>query len=520
MSVSHKKLLIDNTIWVYAGTIITQILGLFATVLVIRKLPVDVYGTYTFIFGLFVVYQLFITSPLKNVLMRYVPELIQGGHFAVVRKLLLYSVSMAFVMVVLFSVLLWIFQVSFSNFFNIDNFGSHIDAFFVFVLCYALKVLAETIIQSFLKHPLSAKANVLVVISRATAYLVMLNRITVNLLLYIEAAASLIFVLFVLTGIYKQMNKTSNPSDTAASSTIKGRISRFYMLSFFSELGYGIIGKTSDHYIIAAMSSPFFVGLYGFALKIFDIFYKILPFKEFESVLKPIFFKRFAYSDSHKEINDFYMFAVKVLMPLFMFPVLYFLIFGKGVILNVFDEKYLPAYWVTCVSLLGILVNGYFYPLNLVIQLKERVEINLYSRVIVVFSIVAGIYFMKWFGIVGVALASVLGEFLKNLFMLILLRRYVPIKYPRNILFRYGMLFLLVGLMSLPFYIYFQSLIGWLAGSAIFGMLYVFILINFHPLSKDETDKLEGVFTSSEKLRKVYQKFQPILMRGKFFNND
>ncbi len=520
MSVSHKKQLIDNTLWVYAGTIITQILGLFATVLVIRKLPVEVYGTYTFIFGLFVVYQLFILSPLKNVLLRYVPELTQGGHFSVVRKLLLYSVSLAFVMVFLFSVLLSIFQVGFSDFFNIDNFDTHIIAFFVFVLFYALKVLSETIISSFLKHPLSAKANVLVVIFRASAYLIMLNRITVNLLLYIEAIASLIFVLFVITGIYKQLIKTNNPSDTSLTLTIKGRISRFYMLSFFSELGYGIIGKTSDHYIIAAMSSPFFVGLYGFALKIFEIFYKILPFREFESVLKPIFFKRFAYSDNHKEINDFYMFAVKVLMPLFMFPVLYFLIFGKGVIINIFDEKYLPAYWVTCVSLLGILINGYFYPLNLVIQLKERVEINLYSRVIVVFSIVAGIYFMKWFGILGVALASVLGEFFKNLFMLILLRRYVPIKYPRSILSRYGMLFLLLGAGSLPFYIYFQTLIGWLVGSAIFGILYAFMLINFHPLSKEETYKLEGVFTSSEKLGKIYQKFQPILMRGKFFNND
>ncbi len=520
MSVSHKKQLIDNTLWVYAGTIITQILGLFATVLVIRKLPVEVYGTYTFIFGLFVVYQLFITSPLKNVLLRYVPELTQGGHFSVVRKLLLYSVTLAFVMVVLFSVLLWIFQAGFSKFFNIDSFDTHITAFFVFVICYALKVLAETIISSFLKHPLSAKANVLVVIFRASAYILMLDRITVNLLLYIEAMAFLVFVLFVIRGIYKELIKINNPSDSHTSLTIKGRISRFYMLSFFSELGYGIIGKTSDHYIIAAMSSPFFVGLYGFALKIFEIFYKILPFREFESVLKPIFFKRFAYSDNHKEINDFYMFAVKVLMPLFMFPVLYFVIFGKGVIINVFDEKYLPAYWVTCVSLLGILVNGYFYPLNLVIQLKERVEINLYSRVIVVFSIGSGIYFMKWFGIVGVALASVMGEFLKNLFMLILLRRYVPIKYPRNIIFRYGMLFLFLGAVSLPFYIYFQTLIGWLLGSAIFGILYAFLLINFHPLSKEETDKLEGVFTSSEKLRKIYQKFQPVLMRGKILNND
>ncbi|SMO49733.1 Membrane protein involved in the export of O-antigen and teichoic acid [Saccharicrinis carchari] len=515
MSVEHKKQLIDNTLWVYAGKIITQILGLFATVLVIRKLPVEVYGTYTFIFGLFVVYQLFITSPLKNVLLRYVPELTQGGHFNVVRKLLLYALSLASAMVLLFSFFLWVFQDSFSAFFNIDSFDTHIKAFFVFVLCYALKVLSETIISSFLKHPLSAKANVLVVLFRASAYLIMLDKITVNMLLYIEAIASLVFVAFVLTGIYQQLSKANNPDNHTNVLTIKGRVSRFYLLSFFSELGYGIIGKTSDHYIIAAMSSPFYVGLYAFALKVFEIFYKILPFREFESVLKPIFFKRFSYSGSHKEINDFYMFAVKVLLPLFMFPVLYFLLFGKGVIIHVFEEKYLPAYWVTCVSLVGILINGYFYPLNLVIQLKERVEINLYSRVIVVFSIVAGIYFMKLYGIVGVAMATVLGEFFKNVFMLIMLRRYVPIKYPLAIISRYGALFLLMGALCLPFYTYLQTLGGWLLGSVAFGILYALVLINIHPLNKEEAGRLEGLVTSSSKLRKVYEKIEPFFNKCK-----
>ncbi len=508
MAISLKKQLIDNTLWIYAGKIITQVLGLFATILVIRKLPVDTYGTYSFLFGLFFVYQLFITSPIKNVLLRYVPELIEKGNNALVRKMLHYSLALAFGLIIVFSAVLYQFQDNFGNFFNVLHFGEHIDAFFVFALCYSLKVLSETIIAAFLKHPLSAMANVLVVIFRASMYILLLNRINVNLLLYIEAVASIIFVLFVLKGVLKQFYRPDVSNENEEVTKIKGRVSRFYLLSFFSELGYGIIGKTSDHYIIAAMSSPFFVGLYGFALKIFEIFYKILPFREFESVLKPIFFKRFSVSSDDKQINDFYMFVVKILLPLFMLPVLYFLIFGKGIIIHVFEEKYLSAYWVSCVLLFGVFLNGFFYPLNFVIQLKERLEINLYSRVVIVFSIIAGIYFMKLYGIIGVAVATVVGEFLKNIFMFVLTKKYVQLKYSKDIFIKYGGVFLIIGVLFLSFSNYFQSITGWLVGSFLFAVTYIIILINFHPLSTTEISRLESIITSSDKMKKVYYKFK------------
>ena len=263
----------------YGGKIITQVLGLVATILVIRKLPVELYGTYTFLFGLFFVYQLFITSPIKNVLLRYVPELSAAGATSIIYKLIVYSQVFAIILISVFSLLLFQFKTEFTHFFHIKNFDIHFKAFVVFVFFYALKVMSETIIASFLRHPVSTKANVLVVIVRASSYLVLLSSITVNIMLYIEALVSLLFLLFVLPTILKELLKKSEKlNKEIAGRIVKGRVIRFYFLSFFSELGYGIIGKTSDQYIIAAISSPFYVGLYGFALKIFEMFYKVLPF--------------------------------------------------------------------------------------------------------------------------------------------------------------------------------------------------------------------------------------------------
>ncbi|GAF03229.1 lipopolysaccharide biosynthesis protein [Saccharicrinis fermentans] len=515
MAESNKKQLIENTMWVYAAKMITQLLGLVATVLVIRKLPVDTYGTYTFLFGLFFVYQLFITSPVKNVLLRYIPEFRENGDGRVVRKMLGYSLMLSLFLIIVFSGVLFIFRNGFARIFHIEELDIHIKAFFVFVICYALKVLSETIIASFLKHPMSAKAGIWVMIFRSTAYFILLHKISVNILLYVEAGVSMIFVVYVFREILKQIQWQKHNRVYGNSKEIKRRVLRFYLLSFFSELGYGIIGKTSDHYIIAAMSSPFYVGLYGFALKIFEMFYKVLPFREFESILKPVFFRRFSKSGSDGEINEFYMFSIKVLVPLFMLPVCYFLLFGKGVIIHVFEAKYLPAYWVCCITLLGILLNGFFYPLNLVIQLKERVEINLYSRVIAVFSIVAGIYLMKIYGIVGVAMATVTGEFLKNVFMLFMLRRYIPIRYAPKIFIRYGLITFLIVLLLLPVSFYCASIPGWLLGSALFFLLYLVLVVNLHPLTDKDVKKLNELFASSTKLDKIYKKIIPIVDRLK-----
>jgi O-antigen/teichoic acid export membrane protein len=509
--ISNKKILINNTLWVYAGKIISQLLGLLATVLVIRKLPVDIYGTYLFIFGLFFIYQIFITSPVKNLLIRYIPELVENNNFSLVKRVLLNSVVLSYILIGVFTIILYNLKDVVGEFFNIDHFPSHLYAFNIFVFCYALKVLSEAILASVLKHKVSAQANVFVVIFRGSSYLFLLNSIHINLLLYIEAVGALIYTFYAiwhLLGLFRDWKK--NYKEELPDDTVYKRILRFYFLSFFSELGYGIVGRTSDQYIIAAQSSPLFVGLYGFALKIFEMFYKVLPFREFESVLKPVFFKRYSKSSSADDLNQFYQFTLNVLMPLFMLPFLYFLFFGESIIIHVFEDKYLPAYNVTLVILLSIIVNGLFYALSFVIHLKERVEIVLYSRLIMVISIVVSVWMMQLFGIIGVAATTLVGEFIASLLMLWMLKKYVVIKYQKKMFVRYGALLAIMFILFFPLKTIFMSWEGLIAGSVTFGLVYFLLLINIHPLSKEELKKLENVFTSSDKIKKLYVRVQPL----------
>ncbi len=86
MTDSKAKTLIHNTKWIYISKIVTQILGLVATVLVIRKLSVDIFGTYNILLNSFIVFQIFAVSSVSNIFNRYIPELIANKEYRKFRK--------------------------------------------------------------------------------------------------------------------------------------------------------------------------------------------------------------------------------------------------------------------------------------------------------------------------------------------------------------------------------------------------------------------------------------------------
>ncbi|MCT4643799.1 MAG: hypothetical protein N4A74_02345, partial [Carboxylicivirga sp.] len=428
---SKKKILVENTLWVYLAKILVQAFGFIASVMVLRQLPVDVYGTYFFLFGLFTLYQLLITSPLRHVILRFIPELVSKLSKEAILKLFSVYFVTALLMIVLLTALLWGMRASFSSFFNIPDSDQYLTVFMVFVLCYALKILTEIVLSALIQHRLMALLNIGVVIIRTLAYFILLKQLTVQLLLLIEAGLSLFFFATALLGA--QRLKVSDGEQKVISQGDKKRMKRFWLYSIFTELGAGIIGRTSDLYIVAAMSNPFAIGIYGLAVKIYEIVYKLMPLKEFESVLKPVFFGRFTKDSSEDELNAFYNFNVKVMLPVMIFPALYFLLFGQSLIFYVFGEKYMDAYWVCVLVLSTLIIDGFFYPLIFMIQLKERLEVVMISRFVVFLSLGLGIYLMKQFGVMGVALATFIGEFVKNTLMYLLFKRHCKLIYDYRI---------------------------------------------------------------------------------------
>jgi O-antigen/teichoic acid export membrane protein len=506
---SHAKVLVANTMWVYVGKLASQLLALVASVWVLRKLSVDVYGVFTFLLGLFSLFQLFILSPIKDAMNRFIPELSMHGNYASLRRVIVKSFIISILLTLVMLGVLYVLKLQVASFFNIQDFPLYYNEFFWYVIAFAVKSTIEVYFTSLLLHKHSSLYNIFSFLARAILYLVFINELTIPLLLWIETIVSVVFVLLcVMIVIRKYSVIRSLESKAYEGPQLTRRMMRYCGFSMLNELGAGVIGKTSDYYIISAMSNAYSVGLYGFALKVYDLCFKVLPVREFETVLRPLFFQRFSDGASEQDVNRVYNFIVKMLLPVFIAPFTLFLVFGQGIINIVFDPKYIDAYWVTCISLLSNVFAGFFYPLPFVIQLKEKVEISLISKVVVVLSLVLGVLFMKFYGIIGVAIATLLGVLFKNLLMMVLSRKLIRITHDNKIFTHYAMQTFILVALFMPFQSLYNSVAGLVIGVSLFVVVYAFLIIVIHPLDTTDFESLNRLMHAHSKVSKLVSKVE------------
>jgi O-antigen/teichoic acid export membrane protein len=198
-------------------------------------------------------------------------------------------------------------------------------------------------------------------------------------------------------------------------------------------------------------------------------------------------------------------------LPAFLLPTVYFIIFGQQIINLVFDPKYIDAYWAANLILLSNISLAVFMPLNLVLHLKERMDIALLSKIVAVFSIVAGIFAMKQFGIVGVAAATLIGDFMREMFVFLILRRTVDIKYRLREYMNYLFIFVLSSIPFLFLREVITSLEVLILVSALYGVAVLLLIILFHPFNAEDQVLLNKLSESTrissligKIIRKVY----------------
>ena len=502
---SKVKILTKNTTWIYISKIFTQLFGFIVTIFVIRKLAVETWGTYNFLLSSFIIFRLLGLSPFLAVFNRYIPEIIQNREYNKLKKIIIYGLVLSVIAIFIVLIGVYNFRMQYGEFFNIENFKIYFLSFMLYVCAESFYELVKAILTSLLLHKHFSIITILGSIFSSLALIYFLPSLNVITLLSIRALLVTFYFIaatFVLLRYYKSLELHVNK--THGTPVTFKRVARYGLFSSVNELGAGIVGKTSDYFIIAAIGNPYYIGLYAFAFKLYSLIYKILPLADFKTIIKPLFFQKFSEDYYNKdEFVQIFNFMIKVLLPIFLFPTLYFFIFGKAIITYIYDPKYLEAYWVACIIMLSNVFIAFYYPLGFTIQLKERVDISLYSKIVVVFSITAGIIGMKFYNILGVAIATTIGDLLKYIFMYILIRNKADIVYKFYELKNY--LFISANLILIFYFT--QSLINniWklICISIIFAGITVVLLIIFHPFNHKDIIMVKRISESSKIIKLI-----------------
>jgi len=220
-------------------------------------------------------------------------------------------------------------------------------------------------------------------------------------------------------------------------------------------------------------------------------------------LFRPLFIKKFGQEYDIEEFKKYYLLLVKILIPIYSFPFIFYFIFGKSIVYHFFSIEYLNSYYITCVILFTTIPLAFFYPLSLFVQLKEKMEVLLYSKIIFVFSILLSIILIKYFGIIGVAIASLIGDLIKNLIIVFFMRDYKEIRLKwldfKN--------FFYVNLLILPLFFFnslHENLMLFILYSIVFIIYLFFLYIIFLPFNQKEIIILKEITSKSKILSRIF----------------
>jgi len=501
----NAHVLVNNTIWLFAGKIMSQIISFVVTVLVLRELTVEVFGFYNILTGVVTVIGIFAVDPLLDIFYRYLPELDQLKDFKGLRRLMVLGGGISVSLLLLSLVWLLYFGTSAIDFFNVSQIVSISSAFAVFTVLFSIERILKAALSSLLFHKYLSIFDTLRMLVRSSFLFFILGDLDITLLLVVESISLALFnILATFYLIRKLINKISDTHSLNETFKMR-RVVRYGLLSALNGLGTGIVSRTSDYFIISAVSNTYQVGLYSFSFQIYNLIFKVLPLQEFYSVLRPMYFRYFSVKKGSKDISDIYNLIIKIMLPVYTFPVLYFLVFGQSVIELIYDPKYIESYYVTVVVLLSMFTSVLFYPLSLVIMEQEKMEISLYSKITVVFSIVGGIFAMKSFGIIGVAVVTLLGGLSKDLIMFILIKRFVTINFRFKELFKFTIISATTALLFLFFSPTIKNMFVLILVSSFFAIIWGILLIRFTTFNQFEVTVLKKLIETKKTFEKLFQ---------------
>jgi O-antigen/teichoic acid export membrane protein len=428
----------ENIGWLILGTIISNLISLSITIFLIRKLPVNDFGIYSLFFGSLSVFAMFSINGILISLTRFSPELIQkkyySFHKSIIVKLFFISLFVTFV----FVILIFLYKDAIGTILNIPNFSIYYSIFIINIFIYLEYTVSQNILIPLFEQKFLSIINVIGIIVRGILYWIFFSHISINLIFIIEALGMGISTVPSLFYAYGKLLKLANNSDIITPRTekkaYKRRIYRFALLSTASEMGEGGFSQISDYYFVSAFLGPFAMGLYAFPYKIINSIFSWIPVGRINELMRPYFInKYYEKNEDNSYLNEMFNFLVKFFILLYGIIIAGILSYQNIINIYVFKSKYIETQLLLTVILIFVLIRAFTFSIYMIIELKEKIQHSLFAQFFAVFNVFAVIFVLRYtgWGLIGVACATGLSSFLRNLYMYIVMRRYTKV----NLLF-------------------------------------------------------------------------------------
>lgn len=456
-----------NTGYILLQNLFTPLMNLVIGIYVIKKLTVADYGIYSLLYALIGYLTLFSSMGLLNVFQRYVPEYYQQQAFGKIKTLFQYGLGLRFLLAILFIALMLMAGPLLDRLFRVTNFHHYIYIFSIGTILFLEIQLVEVTLSSLLMNRaiMISYLGATLIRGMLVYYFLEKNMALRGLLL----AETIYYAILFLLQLIFYCSQFSIKHPTSAASLPVRRLVRYGSFSYFDEIGWTILDVKTDFLVISTFLGPTPVGLYSFANQFMESISRILPFKMLRPLIRSVFFVKFSENGEPPQINRHFNFLVKIIAFL-CFPIfLAVLAVGDKTILFLFDAKYLPALPLLYIFTGFMIIISLQFPLQLVVQATEKVEINFYSNIFSVYNLVGDLLVVKFWGLAGVALVTYSARLFQLLFVWFRIRKLVALRIEIGPLLRIainaslmmGFLFMVRSLIQNLVGLIIALLVGW-----------------------------------------------------------
>jgi O-antigen/teichoic acid export membrane protein len=459
--------------------LLSQITTPLALIIQVRGMTEHDFGVYSLLYTFIPVVGTLLSLGLEQVMMRYQPEYLRAGNKKgaawLMRRI---AVGRLSTNILLICVVLLCWNLV-APLFKLTPYRATFAVFSLLILIQFQSRILQLALASHMMHKYSVGSTVTLSVVKLITYatLYFTHHFTVEAAIFSDIFAYACAYAMLRYIYNKRCLVPEARGEYTPTAEEKKRLFKYGLYNNFNDAGVFLLYSTVDNFFIAAYLDTLSVGIYAFYSRLRQMVVNVLPAKQFENIVQPMFFAIPA-DQADRNVPRYFSFLLNMNF-LLQWPALAFAIaYHHEIVQLVFHSKFIESSWLLPVVMGFATLNVVADPVSLVAQYEEKAHVLLLSKLFAAYNVLAMFLLVPWLGIYGAAIAAGTAQTAKNLFVWWYVRdRAVWTNARASVLSSVGIWGTVVGLCySIKTVLHAPALVQVVVGALIFipaGLLYI-----------------------------------------------
>jgi O-antigen/teichoic acid export membrane protein len=397
-----------------------QVLALLAMVLLVRALSPADFGAYSLIIVTIPLLQLVGSLGLANVLQRFLPEYYHATRNRRAARLVRSASVLRLLSTVAILAVLLAFWDVIAPLVKLEPYRTQFLLFTIAIIAFQQWGLFKLALEARFFHRLTLTLQVAGGLLRCVGYGYAIGHDAALLVVLATDCVNFTFLAITHAWVYHRRQPRDGVDDHGAPGE-RRRLVRFAAYSHFNDAGVQLLDKGIDQYLVALFLDLPSVAIYAFCDEFSRKLSRLSPVSYFGDVIRPLAFAR---SDGlPRERLDAAANTITRLNFAFYVPAFFVWVFCGPQVVDLLFGKYSEYHALLVVTLGFAIVNELAFPVGLVAQLRERVDIVLFSKAFGIYNLLAALLLIPRWGVLGAVIATGSANLFKTLFIWWFVRR-------------------------------------------------------------------------------------------------